>query len=158
MFNPALGLLSLVVEFYRISTTPCFKDNLGKPVSLDKHQFPYGDESMCGLTCSVKDGPFSPLRGGAVNNIYVIPAPNRLAFGTATLLAAACCIPAILSLASMWNKILEINWKKRFSKQEEDEDHRNNQLIEGTNGATVGTMNRVNYNIRFFLSIAEIPM
>jgi hypothetical protein len=51
------------------------------------------------------------MRQRAQNNIYVVPAPEKLTFGTATLLAAACCIPAILSLVSMWNKILEINCK-----------------------------------------------
>lgn len=54
------------------------------------------------------------MRQDAANNIYVIPAPTRLTFGTVTLLCAACCIPAILTLISMWNKILEINWKSRY--------------------------------------------
>ena len=91
-----------------------------------------------------------------MDNIYVIPAPERLTFGTATLLAAACCIPAILSLISMWDKILEINWKNRIGGGDADE--RNDELIEGTNGATIGNMNRINDVIRHLLSVVEVPV
>jgi len=52
------------------------------------------------------------MRGGSTNNIYQIPAPHILTFGTATILAAASCIPAILSLMFTWTKILRDNWKK----------------------------------------------
>ena len=96
------------------------------------------------------------MRGGSANNIYVIPAPDKLTFGTATLLAAACCIPAILSLISMWNKILEINWKARFGHGDEDE--RVDEPIEGTNSATIGKMREVNALVRLFLSAVEIPV
>ncbi|KAF3761636.1 hypothetical protein M406DRAFT_357810, partial [Cryphonectria parasitica EP155] len=92
------GLLSLTVEFFRAD-----------PVSCRTDDFKYGENGTCGLTCSTDKGPYSPLRGGSQNNIYVIQAPDILGFGTATLLAAACCIPAILSLVSMWNKILKLN-------------------------------------------------
>ena len=92
-----------------------------------------------------------------MNNIYVIPAPEKLTFGTGTLLAAACCIPAILSLISMWDKILEINWKKnRIGGGHADE--QNDEVIEGTNGATIGNMKRVNNVIRHLLSVVEIPV
>jgi hypothetical protein len=96
------------------------------------------------------------MRGGSANNIYVIPAPDKLTFGAATLLAAACCIPAILSMVSMWNKILEINWKTRFGSGSEEEPP--NEPIEGTNGATVEKMKGVNSLIRSFLSAVEIPV
>lgn len=96
------------------------------------------------------------MRHGSASNIYVIPAPDQLTFGTATLLAAACCIPAILSLVSMWNKILEINWKTRFG--DRDEDMRIDEPIEGTNGATIGKMRGINSVIRLFLSVVEIPV
>ncbi|RFU28503.1 hypothetical protein B7463_g7840, partial [Scytalidium lignicola] len=129
-------------------------DDSGNPVSLDPSKFSYNTE--CGLNCSVQQGPHSPMRGGSSNNIYVIPAPHKLTFDTATLLAAACCLPAILTLISMWNKILEINWKSRFGR--EDEDERIDELIEGTNGATVGRMKGVNALVRLFLSVVEIPV
>lgn len=32
------------------------------------------------------------MRSGSVNNIYVIPAPRKLSFGTVTILAAGCCV------------------------------------------------------------------
>lgn len=95
------------------------------------------------------------MRGGSANNIYVIPAPDKLTFGTATLLAAACCIPAVLSLISMWNKILEINWKSRFGDRNRDELH---EQIEGTNGATIENMTRVNNLVRLFLKAVEVPV
>jgi hypothetical protein len=155
LINPfPKGLLSLTVEFYRIKTSDCTHDDSGNPMSLNAANYPYEDMPKCGLTCSIEEGPHSPLRDGSVNNIYVIPAPDKLTFGTATLLAAACCIPAILSLIFMWDKILEINWKTRFG----DKDDRSDELIEGTNGATIGKMKGVNDMIRFFLSVVEIPL
>jgi hypothetical protein len=96
------------------------------------------------------------MRRGSANNIFVIPAPDKLNFNTATLLAAACCIPAILSLISMWNRIIEINWKKH-SRDEEDEE-RIDQVIEGTNGATERSMAGINNVIRTVLSGVEIPI
>lgn len=149
------GLLSLAVEFYRSSTVPCTHDDSGNPISPDGSGFIYGT-TTCGLTCSVNDGPFSPIRQGSTNNIYVIPAPDRLSFGTGTLLAAACCIPAILSLISTWIKILQVNWKSRFG--DPDEDECNDVPIEGTNGATIRKMKRVNSAITLFLSALGTPM
>ncbi|TVY82447.1 hypothetical protein LSUE1_G004250 [Lachnellula suecica] len=146
------GLLSLAVQFFRIKTFDCTHDDFGNPISTDIKDFPYGN-ATCGLTCSVEAGPFSPMRGGSANNIYVIPAPNKLTFGEATLLAAACCIPAILSLVSMWNKILEINWKSRFGGGDGQD-----ELIEGTNGATVQRMKGINALMRSFLSTVEVPV
>jgi steroid 5-alpha reductase family enzyme len=96
------------------------------------------------------------MRQGSTNDIAVVPAPNKLTFGTAVLLAAACCIPAVLSLVSMWNKILEINWKNRWSREEEDE--RIDELIEGTNGATMKKMKSVEDMIKLFLSVVEVPV
>ncbi|PGH28069.1 hypothetical protein AJ80_00325 [Polytolypa hystricis UAMH7299] len=152
------GLLSLTVEFFRIRTVDCTHDDAGNAVSLNPREFSY-ETTTCGLTCSSEKGkgPFSPLREGSANEIYVIPAPDKLTFGTATLIAAACCIPAILSLAFMWTKILELNWKMRFSDEYGDE-ARIDEPIEGTNGATVGMMGRVNGLIRLFLSVVEIPV
>jgi hypothetical protein len=54
---------------------------------------------------------------GSANNIYVIPAPQIITFGTATLLAAACCIPAILNLISTWDKILQVSHWPSFCKR-----------------------------------------
>ncbi|RYO92041.1 hypothetical protein DL762_001870 [Monosporascus cannonballus] len=88
----------------------------------------------------------------STSNIYVIPSPFYLSFGTGVLLAAACCIPAVFSLVCMWNKILEINWKKKSTTDADD------KYIEGTNGATIGGMNGVNSVIRRFLSVIEVPM
>ncbi|KAF7122939.1 hypothetical protein CNMCM5793_001115 [Aspergillus hiratsukae] len=147
------GLLSLTIEFYRINPHPC-KIN-GRPISKGSNEFDYGT-TMCDLTCSVQAGPFSPMREGSANNIYVIPTPEKLTFGAATLLAAACCIPAILSLASMWNKILEINWTRRFGNS--DRNKKQDEVIEGTNGATLGAMNTVNEMIRRFLKVVEVPI
>jgi hypothetical protein len=104
------------------------------------------------LTCSEQDGPFSPLRGGAASEIYVIPVPHRLTFNATMLLAAGLCIPAILSLIFTWDKILEINWKER-SQQTED----SLQPVEGAN-VTVGEMSRISKKIRLFLSVAEVPV
>ena len=93
------------------------------------------------------------MRGGAAKDIYVIPAPSILTFGMATLLSAACCIPAVLSLISMWYKILEIKWKKQFGDAEGED-----KVIEGTNGATNAAMAGVKNQIRKFLLVVEIPV
>jgi hypothetical protein len=91
------------------------------------------------------------MRRDAANNIYVIPAPDHLTFSTVTLLCAACCIPAILSLLSMWNKILEINWKSRV----------------GGGGGVDATaekdpeeakVNVINEFIRRLLTVIELPL
>lgn len=109
------------------------------------------------MKCTVDTGPQSPMRGGAANNIYVVPAPSKLTFGTATLLSAACCVHAILWLASMMDKILEINFKSRF-RFGPNANIGVDEPIEGTNGATLGKMNSVNETIRFFMSVAIVPV
>lgn len=137
------GLLSLTVEFFRATSVPC-------PAS----DFSWGEDG-CGLACSPDHGPASPLRGGSQNNIYVIEAPHLLPFGTATLLSAACCIPAILSLASTWNKILKLNWTIRFGDSQDMDAP--NEPISGTK-STPAKMMKVNERIRFYLSMVEIPV
>ncbi|KAI0138131.1 hypothetical protein F4776DRAFT_79976 [Hypoxylon sp. NC0597] len=146
------GLLSLTVEFFRITTSPCPYDDHGVPIAPNDYSGFLYREASCNLTCSVDAGPFSPLRQYSTNEIFIIPAPRILAFNAATLLAAACCIPAVLSLVSMWNKILELNWKITFGQGDGD------GPIEGTNGATVEGMTKVNSMIRLFLSTIEVPI
>jgi hypothetical protein len=85
------GLVALCVEFYRASPSDCKFDKTGNAVPWGKN-FPYGTVS-CNITCSENDGPFSPIRGGAASEIFVIPVPNRLTFNAAMLLAAGFCIP-----------------------------------------------------------------
>ncbi|KAK0702905.1 hypothetical protein B0T21DRAFT_109079 [Apiosordaria backusii] len=137
-----VGLLALTVEFFRSEAVAC---------DSDESFFTYG-VSLCGLTCSIEDGPYSPMRRGSADEIYVIPEPTVMTFGTATLFCAACCIPAILSMVSMWDKILKVNWKERFGETYTDKPE------EGTNGATPERMHRVNSIIRGFLSVVEIPV
>ncbi|KAJ4322421.1 hypothetical protein N0V94_002408 [Neodidymelliopsis sp. IMI 364377] len=67
------------------------------------------------------------------------------------LVAAGVCIPAILSLIFTWEKILEINWKRRR------EPERLDQQIEGVN-ITVGEMKGINNRVTLFLSVIEIPL
>lgn len=40
-----------------------------------------------------------------------------MTLNTATLLCAACCIPAILSLISVWQKVMHINWLKHWTRR-----------------------------------------
>ncbi|KAK8032727.1 hypothetical protein PG990_002461 [Apiospora arundinis] len=150
------GLLSLTVEFYRLGPIACGQDEEGNVISPALSLgFPY-ETDICNITCSEKKGPWSPLRQGSTSEIFIIPAPQKLTFGAATLVAAACCIPAILSMVSMWNKILEINWKRRWGNNYVAP--RLDEEIEGTNGATVGKMMNVNDIIRSFLSVVQIPV
>jgi hypothetical protein len=143
----------LTVEFYRLKGSDCTHDDQGRPLAHAASKFPFGN-ATCGLICDPDHGPNSPMRGGSANNIYVIPTPDKLTFGTAMLLAAACCVPAILSLVSMWNKILQDNWKRRFGGRTDEIE----QIIAGTNGATVGRMEGVNARVRLLLSVVEVPL
>ncbi|ORY12982.1 hypothetical protein BCR34DRAFT_282449 [Clohesyomyces aquaticus] len=147
------GLLSLTVEFYRQNPAKCTQDDGGNPIPTNPKAFLHIQPS-CGLRCSVEAGPYSPMRRGSANNIYVVPAPDKLTFNTAMLLAAACCIPAILSLVFMLNKILDLNWRRLNG----DDGDQNDDLIEGTNGATIGKMRGVNSVIRALLGVVEIPL
>lgn len=144
---PSQGLLSLAVEFYRAKSTPCFFDNAGNPISQDPGRFPYS-EAMCGLTCSQENGPSSLLRTKAASEIFVVPVPTKLPLGNSMFLAAAECVPAILSLVSMWVKITN----------PDVENGRENEPIPGANGATFGNMKSVNASIRGFLNAVEIPV
>jgi hypothetical protein len=152
------GLISLTVEFYRTETVPCRNDESGTYVPPDVGRFPYGEDTTCGMTCSVEKGPFSPMRGGPNSNIYVIPAPQILDVGTATLLSAACCVQAILWLVSMLDKILDIKWKLQSGEAHGQGGQANDEPIEGTNGATKDSMKGVNARVKFFLNMAVVPV
>jgi hypothetical protein len=151
VLTPA-GLLALAVEFFRAHSVPCMDDGTGQPVYRG-FAFPYGN-TTCGLSCSSDDpnSPMSPMRTGSADNIYVIPTPNVIGFGAGTLIAAACCIPGVLSMITTYQKILKTNWAKQAGGAEVDE------VIEGTNGATVKGMKNVNGLIRQLLSRVEIPV
>ncbi|KAL9476458.1 hypothetical protein ACSS6W_006299 [Trichoderma asperelloides] len=154
------GLLSLTIEFYRIQTYPCPQDDQGIPISNNPSKFPYGDNTTCGLHCAVGDGPSSPMRQGSANNIYVIPVPRVLTFGTATLLAAGCCVHTIVWMASMTDKVFENHrgLAARLRLGSGIDDTPADEPISGTNGATKGTMKGVNNKIRYFLSVVAIPV
>ncbi|KAJ4003698.1 hypothetical protein NW766_012149 [Fusarium irregulare] len=148
-----IGLLSMTIEFYRIETHDCTTDASGNPVSPNASNFNYTDGNNCGLICSTQDGPRSSMRGGSADNIYVIPAPHTLTFGAATLLAAACCVHAVLCLVSMWDRVLEINWRRRFGRQQEEEEETTED-----GGANKGVMKKVNDTIGFYLKILAVPV
>lgn len=110
------GLPCLLTEFLRAQPSSCKQDESEPPISLDPTKFTYN--TTCSLTCSVEKGPFSPLREGSGNNIYVIPAPDKLSFGTATFFAAAGCVQVVLSLIVMWGRQLEFNWVQLYGSTE----------------------------------------
>lgn len=111
------GLISLTVEFYRVSgqPVPCSHDDFGR--LLDPNEAFPSDRASCGLTCNTDDGPFSPIRGGSADNIYVVAVPYILTFNVCILLTAACCIPAILLIAWMIVSSTHTNWTRRFGEQ-----------------------------------------
>ena len=155
-----LGLLSLTIEFYRTNPTPCLEDDHGNPISSKASNFPYSDAPSCSLTCSVEDGPHSPLRRMATKDIYIVPAPDTMSFGTATILSAACSVNALVWLAYMWDKILETNSKSRLHRMvmRGHSDESDDEPIQGTNGATRKQMRGVNQRIGIFLLISVIPV
>jgi hypothetical protein len=52
----------------------------------------------------------------------------------------------------MWDRVLEINWRRRFGKPSDD------AASEGDDGANKGVMKKVNDTIGFFLRILAIPV
>ncbi|KAJ5098296.1 hypothetical protein N7532_005297 [Penicillium argentinense] len=142
------GLLSLTVEFIRLESTICPPGDPATIQWLKNGTFSYE---------SKRRGLSHPLRQGAAANIYVIEVPHELSFNTATLLAAACCVPAILSLVSTWIKILEKNWEK-LSARNPPTEKPDEQPISGTNGATPKQMNWIAMRIRSWLTLIEIPV
>ncbi|KAI0193121.1 hypothetical protein F4808DRAFT_464910 [Astrocystis sublimbata] len=149
------GMLSLTIEFFRIETHGCGYDDMGAPIDpFNAAAFPY-NRAMCGLPCVFgPDGPNSPIRQDPTNEPAVIPVPHRLTFNAVTLLAAASSIPPVLTLIFTWEKILEINWKRRFAREDTD----NNVPIDGTNGATPKMITVINSAIRNFLQSIQIPI
>ncbi|KAF3062557.1 hypothetical protein CFAM422_010588 [Trichoderma lentiforme] len=141
------GLVCLAIEFFRAQTFPCHDDGQGNAISSNSNRFPYGENTTCELVCSENDGPFSPIRIGSANNIYVVPAPRTLTFGAATLVAAGCCIHTVI-----WMVVMTERFNVRTKSYE------TNKPISGTNGATKGTMNDVNLMIHIFLSAAAVPV
>lgn len=144
-----MGLLALCVEFYRVTSTACSSDDDGIPFH-SAADFPY-ENATCNLKCSESEGPRSPMRGGSAADVYVIPVPRILSFNAAMLLSAGFCIPAILSLIFTWDKILEVNWRRRRHVEPLD------ARIEGAN-MTVGELKGINRVVRKFLSVIEIPL
>ncbi|KAI2633416.1 hypothetical protein GGS21DRAFT_544103 [Xylaria nigripes] len=139
------GMLSLTIEFFRTNTHDCPYEDIAT--------YPYN--ATCGLSCYFGDGgPFSPIRRDPTNNPSVIPAPNKLSFSTATLLAAGSAIPPIVTLIFTWEKILEINWSRIFGQAAAEV----NDPIDGTNGATPKLITVINDAIRIFLSSLQIPI
>ncbi|KAH7007147.1 hypothetical protein EDB80DRAFT_718283 [Ilyonectria destructans] len=149
------GLICLAVEFYRIETFDCIDPRSGNVTSPSFSEFTWGEDNTCGLHCSTENGPFSPMRSGSDDNLYIVPAPDKLTFGTATLLAAACCVHAILCLISMRNKILD-NWKERLGRKVNNESM--NHVIDHTERATPEMMKSINGRIQVFLKIVTIPV
>lgn len=113
------GLISLSVEFYRVSSqhTPCRFDDQDMPLNASL-PFPY-ENANCGLICNagVPGSPISRIRGGSADNIYVIPLPHVLTFNVCIMLTAALCIPAILLVAWMMVTSSHTNWTRRFGEQ-----------------------------------------
>ncbi|KAF4975767.1 hypothetical protein FZEAL_7483 [Fusarium zealandicum] len=152
-----VGLLCMTIEFYRIQTTDCTLSSSGIPVSSNAAEFPYIEGNNCDLICSVRDGPSSLLRGGSANNIYVVPAPDKLTFGTATLLAAACSVHATLCLILMRHKVLTFNWKTLFGGQDQQDSGEKANPVD-TSDSDKSPMKTVNETIGYFLKILAVPV
>jgi hypothetical protein len=121
----------LTVEFCRTKTHACLYSDSGLPTSTDARVFNYTYPPTCNLTCSAVTGPFSRIRQGSANNVFVVPAPERITFGMGTLFSAGCCIPPVLYLMSIWIKILKHNWTEDWAIREDDE--------QGAGGSTKAT-------------------
>lgn len=149
------GMLSLTVEFFRTVAHSCQFDDMGMPIDpFNSTAFPYSNAN-CSLHCEYgKAGPFSPIRRDSTNSPAVIPVPQRLTFDAVTLLAAGSSIPPVLTLIFTWERILEINWKRKFAQDQMII----NDPIEGTNGATPRMVTIINGAIWTFLRTIQVPL
>ncbi|PKK42457.1 hypothetical protein CI102_13232 [Trichoderma harzianum] len=141
------GLVCLAIEFFRAQTFPCHENGQGSPISSNFNRFPFGENTACELVCSENNGPFSPIRVGSANNIYVVPAPRTLTFGATTLVAAGCCIHTVI-----WMVVMTERFNIRAKSYE------TNKPISGISGTTKSTVNDVNLMIHLFLSAATAPV
>jgi hypothetical protein len=89
------------------------------------------------------------LRRGSVSRYVLYTSSKWLRYGPCANLWFT--IQAILSLIFTWDKILEINWKRRR------EEENLNEPVEGAN-VTVGELKGINSVVRMFLSVIEIPL
>ncbi|KZV75586.1 hypothetical protein PENSPDRAFT_73133 [Peniophora sp. CONT] len=104
------GLLSLVACFARATEQTCVDTN-GVNVTIAQFtaNMSSGDPNLCALQCG---SAFSPIRQDPQNPAQYILVPHKgMTLDTATLLCAACCIPALLSLIVMWQKVVRTNWQ-----------------------------------------------
>jgi hypothetical protein len=147
--------MSLAVEFYRIKSTACTV-NFDNNTAVKPPKFPYDGELVCPpLDCSKES---SPMRTGASSSINLIPEPETITFGAATLLATACCVHAIVWMLSMLVKIVETSRKGEVFGVGGRGEEGLHDPIAGTNGATKAGMIGVNNMIRFYLSVTVVPI
>lgn len=105
------GLLSLIVAFYRADPKSC-RDGSGNIVTWSTFE---STPDICG-PC---DSEHTLIRKDPSNPAQWILAPHvGMTINTATLLSAACCIPSILSLLSVWTKVMHLNWLKRWRRND----------------------------------------
>ena len=143
------GLIALCIEFSRVTATDCSNVEVDG-LRLTARNFPYG-QTTCGLTSIKDDGPFSPMRGGSANNIYVIPVPSILSFNAAMLIAPGVCIPAILSCIFTWDKILRSDyWTSRATASDGEQ----SDAIK----LNPNQIKSINNTVARFLSVVEIPV
>jgi hypothetical protein len=116
IFAKLLGLLSLIVAFYRASPEPCLdsQDNNVTVSNFTNVTSSQASQVICTPQCNYT----TVIRTDPSNPSQWVLAPNRgMTINTATLLCAACCIPAILSLISVWQKVMHISWIKRWTRR-----------------------------------------
>jgi hypothetical protein len=103
------------VAFYRASAQPCL-DSQGGFVTVSAFLNATAGGSLqtaCAPQCSI----ITAIRQDPSNPSQWVLAPRRgMTFNTGTLLCAACCIPSILSLLSVWNKVMHFNWRRRWGR------------------------------------------
>ncbi|KAH8668415.1 hypothetical protein BX600DRAFT_548767 [Xylariales sp. PMI_506] len=146
------GLLSLTIEFYRSEPADCRLDNHGNSISPDWGSFPYG-EASCSLPCPPDNELVYTLRLSSADRTHIVPAPQMLPFHLVALLAAACCIPAVLSLVYSGTQIFHARQQGVFGHVRSfmnDMDKRINLP------SLYGSSPYRNYTIRIFIDLIEV--
>lgn len=99
------GLLSLIIAFNHSAPVPCTSGGHYNVTSTNFWSLQSMDPQSVCITPSFPNGcsATTVIRPGSTNSSQWVPAPHvGITFGTATLLCAACCTPAFLSIITSW--------------------------------------------------------
>lgn len=120
-----LGLLGLAVSFWRARAHDCLDDD-GHPFTIAEFMniVDSFNQTQPPDFCHWPSHPLtrsSPIRPRVVNVVQFVLRPHRgMTISTAILISLGCCVPAVISVAAMWQKVMYANAVKLGWMSEEE--------------------------------------